>query len=245
MIELDKIYNQDCLVGMREIPDNSIDCIICDLPYGTTRNEWDSVIPFEPLWAQYKRICKPNAAIILFSQQPFTAKLIMSNPQMFRYEWIWYKKCPTGFLNARRMPLKTHENILIFYDKLPKYNPIMRTGFKPQVTKRKKPQSTNYNYFASQVCVQTNERYPVDIISFNNDSEKLHPTQKPTQLVEYLIMTYTDKGDVVLDNCMGSGTTAVAALKTGRHFIGYEINKNYCSIAEQRIIEIKSQPTLF
>ena len=245
MIELDKIYNEDCLIGMQRIPDGSVDAVICDLPYGTTQNVWDDIIPLDKLWEQYKRICKPNAAIILFSQQPFTAKLIMSNPKMFRYEWIWQKPKGTNFLNAKRIPMKIHENILVFYSKMPTYNPIMRTGFKPQITKRKKPQSSNYNYFSSKVCIQTDKRYPVDIISFNNDAEKLHPTQKPIKLVEYLIQTYSNEGDVVLDNCIGSGTTAIAAYNANRHFVGFEKDVEYFKIAEKRVKEHCRQLKLF
>ena len=227
MIELDKIYNEDCLIGMRNIPDNYIDCIICDLPYGTTQNTWDSIIPLDELWEQYKRICKPNAAIILFSQQPFTAKLIMSNIDMFRYEWIWEKDNSTGFLNAKQMPLKIHENILLFYKKLPTYNPIMRQGFKPYFSKRKKPYSSNYNWYnAVSSESEDGSRYPIDIIQFNKDNSTFHPTQKPVKLIEYLITTYTNEGDIVLDNCSGSGTTAVAAWREKRHFICLKRLKN-------------------
>jgi site-specific DNA-methyltransferase (adenine-specific) len=246
MIELDKIYHDDCLIGMKEIPNNFIDCIICDLPYGTTQNTWDSIIPLDELWEQYKRICKPNAAIILFSQQPFTAKLIMSNIDMFRYEWIWEKDNATGFLNAKRMPLKIHENILLFYEKLPTYNPIMRQGFKPYFSKRKKPQSSNYNWYkAVSSGSEDGSRYPIDIIQFNKDNDTFHPTQKPVKLVEYLIYTYTNEGDIVLDNCMGSGTTAVAAFNTNRHFIGFEKDEKYFKLAEKRIKENQQQLKLF
>lgn len=246
MIELDKIYNDDCLVGMQNIPDNYIDCVICDLPYGTTQNEWDSIIPLDELWEQYKRICKPNAAIVLFSQQPFTAKLIMSNIKMFRYEWIWEKDNSTGFLNAKRMPLKIHENILVFYESLPTYNPIMRTGFKPYFSKRKKPQTTNYRYFkAISSGSEDGSRYPIDIIQFNKDKDTFHPTQKPVKLVEYLITTYTNEGDIVLDNCTGSGTTAIAAINTNRRYIGFEKDETYFKLAEKRIKEHKRQLKLF
>ena len=246
MIELDKIYHNDCLIGMKEIPNNFVDCVICDLPYGTTQNPWDSIIPLDELWEQYKRICKPNAAIVLFSQQPFTAKLIMSNITMFRYEWIWEKENSTGFLNAKRMPLKIHENILLFYEKLPTYNPIMREGFKPYYKKRKKPQSGNYHWYnAISSGSEDGSRYPIDIIQFNKDTNTFHPTQKPVKLIEYLITTYTNKGDIVLDNCIGSGTTAVAACNIGRHFIGFEKDEMYFRLAEKRIKENNRQLKLF
>lgn len=246
MIELDKIYHNDCLIGMKEIPNNFVDCVICDLPYGTTQNPWDSIIPLNELWEQYKRICKPNAAIVLFSQQPFTAKLIMSNITMFRYEWIWEKENSTGFLNAKRMPLKIHENILLFYEKLPTYNPIMRQGFKPYFTKRKNPQSSNYHWYnAISSGSEDGSRYPIDIIQFNKDTNTFHPTQKPVKLIEYLITTYTNKGDIVLDNCIGSGTTAVAACNIGRHFIGFEKDEMYFRLAEKRIKENNRQLKLF
>ena len=223
----------DCLELMKQVPDKSIDLILCDLPYGTTQNKWDTIIPFDKLWAQYKRIIKDNGAILLFSQMPFGANLIMSNPKMFRYEWIWEKENSTGFLQAKKMPLKKHENILVFYKHLPTYNPQMREGFKPysQTSGR---HSSNYNDYKATTTISDGTRYPIDIIKFNRD-KGLHPTQKPVALLEYLIKTYTNEGDTVLDNCMGSGSTGVACKNTNREFIGMELDEKYYKIACERL----------
>ena len=230
------IRQGDCLELMKDIPDTSIDMILCDLPYGTTRNKWDSVIPLNKLWEQYERIIKDNGAIVLFSQMPFSAELVHSNLKLFKYEWIWQKDNGTGFLNAKKMPLKIHENILVFYKKLPLYNPQMRTGFKPYKCKQGR-HSTNYGAYEQGHITESNgERYPIDIIKFKKDSG-LHPTQKPVELLEYLIKTYTNEGDTVLDNCMGSGSTGVACVNTNRNFIGYELNEKYFEIAEKRLNE--------
>ena len=223
----------DCLELMKDIPDKSIDMILCDLPYGTTKNKWDSIIPLEELWMQYKRIIKDDGAIALFSQMPFTASLVNSNIKMFRYEWIWEKDNGTGFLNANKMPLKIHENIEIFYKKTPVYNPQMRTGFKPYKTFTGR-KTTNYGDFDRVETKSSGERYPIDIIKFKKDSG-LHPTQKPVALLEYLIKTYTNEGATVLDNCMGSGSTGVACVNTNRNFIGIELDEKYFNIAKERI----------
>lgn len=223
----------DCLELMKNVSDKSIDLILCDLPYGTTRNKWDTVIPFDELWAQYNRIIKDNGAIVLFSQMPFGANLIMSNPKMFRYEWIWEKEQGTGFLNAKKMPLKAHENILVFYKHLPTYNPQMRTGFKAYTNTSPNPTS-NYGAYETVVRHSDGDRYPIDIVEFNRD-KGLHPTQKPVALLEYLVKTYTNEGDVVLDNCMGSGSTGVACKNTNREFIGIELDENYYKIACERL----------
>ena len=229
-----QIKQGDCLELMKEIPDKSIDMILCDLPYGTTRNKWDSVIPLNKLWEQYERIIKDNGAIVLFSQMPFSAELVHSNLKLFKYEWIWQKDNGTGFLNAKKMPLKIHENILVFYKKLPLYNPQMRTGFKPYKCKQGR-HSTNYGAYEQGHITESNgERYPIDIIEFQKDSG-LHPTQKPVALLEYLIKTYTNEGDTVLDNCMGSGSTGVACINTNRNFIGYELDEHYFQIAKERL----------
>jgi len=192
---INKIFNADCLELMPHIADKSVDMVLCDLPYGTTRNHWDSIIPLDKLWAQYERVIKPNGAIVLFSQQPFTSQLVMSNPKMFKYEWIWEKENGTGFLNAKKSPLKIHENILVFYKNQPAYNPQMRTGFKPYTCKQGGI-GNNYDFKHSKETVTENngERYPVDIIKFNRDKEKLHPTAKPVELCQYLIRTYTNSG---------------------------------------------------
>ena len=230
------IKQGDCLELMKEIPDKSVDMILCDLPYGTTKNKWDSVIPLNKLWKQYERMIKDNGAIVLFSQMPFSAELVHSNLKLFKYEWIWQKDNGTGFLNAKKMPLKVHENILVFYKKLPLYNPQMRTGFKPYKCKQGR-HSTNYGAYEQGHITESNgERYPIDIIKFKKDSG-LHPTQKPVELLEYLIKTYTNEGETVLDNCMGSGSTGVACINTNRNFIGYELDEKYFEIAEKRINE--------
>lgn len=232
------LYNGDCLEIMKEISDKSIDMILCDLPYGTTRNKWDSVISLNELWKQYERIIKDNGAIVLFSQMPFTAELVCSNLKLFRYEWIWNKNKGTGFLNAKKAPLKIHENILVFYKKSPVYNPQMRKGFKPyEVVNGGK--SKNYGAYKTKILTKNNgNRYPVDFIEFSRDTNKLHPTQKPVALLEYFIKTYTNEGDTVLDNCMGSGSTGVACVNTGRDFIGIELNIDYYNIAKNRIAEL-------
>ena len=224
----------DCLELMKDIPDKSIDMILCDLPYGTTQNKWDTVIPLNDLWNQYKRIIKDNGAIVLFSQPPFDKILACSNLKMFRYEWIWQKENSTGFLNAKKMPLKIHENILVFYKKLPTYNPQMRLGFKPYRCKQGR-HTTNYgDYKRGHLTESNGERYPIDIINFQREVS-LHPTQKPVALLEYLIKTYTNESEIVLDNCMGSGSTGVACVNTNRNFIGFELDENYFDIAKTRI----------
>src|SRR5699024_6849560 len=186
-----KLLQGDCLELMKDIPDGSVDMILADLPYGTTRNKWDSVIPLEPLWEQYERIIKDNGAIVLTAQTPFDKVLGASNLNILRYEWIWQKEAGTGFLNAKKMPLKDHENILVFYKKLPTYNPQMRTGFKPYEIK-KGHHGSNYGKDKGAVTVSGGERYPLTVISFRRDKNKLHPTQKPLALMEYLIKTYSD-----------------------------------------------------
>ena len=226
----------DCLEKMKEIPDKTIDMILCDLPYGTTQNKWDSVIPLDIIWEQYKRIIKDNGVIALFAQTPFDKVLGISNLKMLRYEWIWEKEQGTGFLNAKKMPLKNHENILIFYKKPPIYNPQMKKG-KPYTLERN-TFTVNYGKQVDMVRTEnTGERYPLTILKFKRDKEKLHPTQKPVALLEYLIKTYTNEGETVLDNCMGSGSTGEACLRTNRNFIGIEKNYEYFDIAYNRINE--------
>ena len=228
----------DCLEKMKEIPDKTIDMILCDLPYGTTQNKWDSVIPLDIIWEQYKRIIKDNGAIALFAQTPFDKVLGISNLKMLKYEWIWEKEQGTGFLNAKKMPLKNHENILIFYKKPPIYNPQMKKG-KPYTLERN-TFTVNYGKQVDMVRTEnTGERYPLTILKFKRDKEKLHPTQKPVALLECLIKTYTNEGEIVLDNCMGSGSTGVACLNTNRRFIGIEKDEKYFEIACNRIKEVK------
>lgn len=244
MIELDTIYNEDCLEGMKRIPDGTIDAIICDLPYGTTRNQWDSIIPLNLLWAQYKRVIKHNGAIVLFAQTPFDKVLGASNVEMLKYEWIWEKENATGFLNANKMPLKIHENILVFYKELPTYNPQMRQGFLPYKCKTGS-KSTNYGSFERKPTISNGERYPISVLNYDRESDGWHPTQKPVDLIRYLIRTYTNTGGVILDNCMGSGTTAIACIKEKRHYIGFELNKEYYERSLKRIANEQAQLTLF
>ena len=258
MIELDTIYNEDCLQGMQRIPDSSVDCIICDLPYGVLNSEseggsWDAVIPFEPLWEQYRRITKPTAAIVLFSQGMFTADLMHSNPKMWRYNLIWKKgdRC-SGFLNAYKMPMRNHEDICVFYEKLPTYNPQMRKGF-PNHTRGHgggKLKNGCYGKFDpwGRSEVITDEKFPLSVIDIAKEhdvNKQFHPTQKPVDLLRYLVLTYTNEGDTVLDNCMGSGTTAIACIKERRHFIGFELSKEYFDKAVRCIKAEQAQLTLF
>jgi site-specific DNA-methyltransferase (adenine-specific) len=229
------IYQGDCMELLRLVPTQSIDLILCDLPYGTTRNKWDSLLPLPELWTYYNRIIKEHGAIVLFAQAPFDKILGASNLEMLRYEWIWQKELGTGHLNARKMPLKNHENILVFYKSLPVYNPQMWMS-KPYVAKGRGP-SSNYGRYDSTVTISNGERYPLSVVKFNRDATRLHPTQKPLALCEYLIRTYTNEGGLVLDNCMGSGTTIVAAINTGRRYLGFEKEEKYFAIAHERIEE--------
>lgn len=240
MIELNKIYNEDCLEGMKRIPDKSVDMILADLPYGTTRNKWDSIIPLDLLWEQYDRIIKDNGAIVLTAQTPFDKVLGCSNLKLLRYEWIWEKTTSTGFLNAKKMPMKAHENILVFYKKLPKYNPQKTTGHIRKVSsaEHKIGSKVTSNYGEHGLTgYDSTERYPRSIQVFPTDKQKtaVHPTQKPVALFEYLVKTYTDEGETVLDNVMGSGTTAVACINTDRNYIGFEMDTNYFNLANERI----------
>ncbi len=242
-----KLLHGDCLDLMKDIPEKSIDMILCDLPYGTTVCKWDNVIPFEPLWEQYTRVIKDNGAIVLFSQLPFGAKLINSQPKLFRYEWIWDKVAPAGFLNAKKMPLRSHENIFVFYKKLPTYNPQMRTEFEPYKKKRGASKTGIYPTHQEISRCSAGERHPVDVLCFNSqakevsNAKRLHPTQKPVALLEYLIKTYTNPGETVLDNCMGSGSTGEACLNTKRHFIGIEKDAKYFEIACKRLEETQKR----
>lgn len=241
-----QLFNEDCLAGMKKIESGSVDCILTDLPYGTTDCAFDIRIPFEPMWAEFKRVTKRNAAILLFSQMPFGAELIMSNPKMFRYEWCWEKSLGVGFLNAKKMPLRCHENILVFYQQLPTYN--------PQFTKDKPfkhaPRTFSANYANQKPTIQISDgrRYPRDVLKFNQiTSVSIHPQQKPVDLLEYLIRTYTNEGELVLDATMGSGSTGVAAINTGRRFIGFETDAGFYEIAGNRIAEAvaKKEQSLF
>jgi len=247
---------------MKDIPDKSIDLILCDLPYGTTRLEWDKPIPFEPLWEQYNRIIKDNGAIVLFSAQPFTTDLINSNRKMFRYEIIWEKTMRTGFYNAKKMPLRIHENILVFYKHLPTYNPQKhqlsdeyikqhlvpigrsRKNSNFAITSGKFVGTVSKEAFENYSYIDTAERYPTDVVKFSNWNGVLfgnnikavkHPTQKPLPLIEYIVKTYSNDGDIVLDNCMGVGTTGIACKNLNRNFIGFELREDFFEIAKNRI----------
>lgn len=239
-LEINKIYNEDCLEGMKRIKDKSIDMILCDLPYGTTACVWDTIIPFDKLWEQYERIIKDNGAIVLTAKQPFTSQLIASNIKLFKQELIWLKTRPSNFMNAKRMFMNWHENVLIFYKKLPTFNRQMLQG-------KKRTDKINKVDRSESVFGTTGEKHgyefdnnglknPTTILEFSNsNSNSLHPTQKPVELFEYLIKTYTNEGEIVLDNCMGSGTTAVASLNLNRNFIGFETNEKYIDIINKRI----------
>jgi len=231
-----ELHNGDCLTLMRALPDASVDMVMCDLPYGTTQNKWDSVIDLTALWAEYKRVCR--GAIVLTAQTPFDKVLGVSNIGMLRYEWVWEKNIATGFMNAKKMPMKAHENVLVFYENLPTYNPQFSAG-QPYATKRKGNVDTGENYGQVGIKKRTDtvndgRRYPRTVFKFDRETG-LHPTQKPVALMEYLVRTYTNEGDVVLDNCMGSGTTGVACMNTGRRFIGMEMDAGYFAIAQGRI----------
>ena len=233
-----ELWHGDCLEMMASIPDGSIDMILCDLPYGTTACKWDTVIPFEPLWAAYRRVAKQNAAIVLTASQPFTSALVMSNLTAFKYSWTWDKANSTGFLNAKKQPLRQTEDVCVFYREQCTYNTEMEVRGKPRVKGgyNKPGGSDNYGDFHDVKSV-SNEYYPTNLlrISNANRAEKIHPTQKPVALMEYLIRTYTHEGEVVLDNCMGSGTTGVACKNLRRNFIGIELDTTYFEIARNRI----------
>lgn len=247
MLPLDHLYHMDCLEGMKLIPDHSVDAIITDLPYGTTKNAWDSLIPLDLLWSEYRRIIKPRGAIVLFSQMPFTAVLAMSNLEWLRYEWIWQKEQGTGQLNSGFAPMKNHENILVFSpsgaafckdpEKMMVYHPQYRTGKAYTVNHRARP-STNYDvkHQHSSRTVNDGQHYmPLTILPFKRDKDAWHPTQKPIDLLRYLVLTYTSPGDIVLDSTSGSATTLRACIREHRHFIGFEINEEYYRRAQQDI----------
>jgi site-specific DNA-methyltransferase (adenine-specific) len=237
-MELNKIYNEDCLIGMSRIPDKSVDMILCDLPYGTTACKWDVIIPFKPLWEQYERIIKDNGAIVLTASQPFTTDLINSNRKLFRYEMIWDKQRPCGSQLAKVRPLKYHENILMFYRKHPTYNPQMTRGKMQSKAGFSGKGSDNYVSSTKTIRYQSDLYYPrsiVEVKGCHNMTGKVHPTEKPTELFEYLIKTYTNEGETVLDNCMGSGTTAIACMNTNRNYIGFEKEEKYYQIIQDRI----------
>jgi DNA modification methylase len=235
-----QLIKGECLEAMKQIPTGSIDAIITDPPYGTTACKWDSVIPFEPMWEQLNRIIKPNGAIVLFSSQPFSSALVMSNPKMFKYEWVWDKVNKfSGHLNAKKQPLRQTERVSVFYKRQCTYNPVMWQG-KPYTAISSGKKSSNFGTQTDKVKTTSNgKRYPRDIIKIKGDERgtegRVHSTQKPVELMEYLIKTYTNEGEVVLDFTMGSGSTGVACVNTNRDFIGIELDDKYFEIAKERI----------
>jgi len=245
-----EIHLGDCMEIMKMIPDKSVDMILCDLPYGTTACAWDTIIPFDALWKEYGRLIKPNGAIVLTASQPFTSALVMSNPKMFKYEWIWEKNVASNFMQYKFMPAKKHENILVFANGKTTYNAIMEDKSPLSLERMKykfknRKQSEHYKTDISEDRSNREEQmYPTSIQKFNRETG-LHPTQKPLALMEYLIRTYTNEGETVLDNTMGSGTTGVACVNTKREFIGIELQDKYFEIAEKRINSAKLQTSLF
>lgn len=244
------LYNGDCLEIMDKLIEDGIvvDAIITDPPYGTTACKWDSIIPFDEMWLRLNKLIKPNGATIFTSSQPFTSALVMSNPKMFRYSLVYHKTTSTGHLNAKKMPMRSHEDILVFYKKLPTYNPQKTTGHKRKVSssesrgksieRNNKKDKVYQNEIADKVTdYDSTERYPLSVLKFSTDKQKstLHPTQKPVALMEYLIKTYTNENELVLDFTMGSGTTGVACKKLNRDFIGIELDDKYFEIAKDRI----------
>ena len=232
----------DCLELMASIPDGSVDMILCDLPYGTTSCKWDAVLPLDLLWAEYRRVTKPNAAIVLTASQPFTSALVMINPKMFRHEWVWQKNCGSNFANLKHAPFKEHESVLVFSEKAPNFYPIRQErseAGKSMVRSRKYTAEASGDFMGGALSVDTAKRdpetrHPSSVQKFSREVGH-HPTQKPVALMEYLIRTYTNGGETVLDNCMGSGTTGVACVNTGRNFIGIEKDDKYFDIAKNRI----------
>ena len=244
MIPLDTIIQGDCLEEMKKLPDGCIDMILCDLPYGTTACKWDHVIPFEPLWKEYKRLIKDRGAIVLTASQPFTTHLIMSCIDLFKYEMIWEKSISSNFFNANKQPLKNHENILVFYKNQPVYNP-QKEKRRYSYKDKRNGKSKQCSQYTDTPCTPQNNHglfHPSSVLKIANpNNDNMHPTQKPVALFEYLIKTYTNEGDLVLDNCIGSGTTAVAAKRTGRHFIGIELSPEYCEIARKRVAAVPAR----
>ena len=245
LISPNSIILGDCLEVLPNIQDKSIDMIFADLPFGTTHCKWDSIIPLDKLWVQYKRVIKDNGCILLFAQTPFDKILGCSNMEWLRYEWIWEKTQATGHLNSKRMPMKAHENLLVFYKNLPTYNPQKTYGHKRKVStayhKRNSSTGEIYGKCDNFSDYDSTERYPRSIQVFSSDKQKmnLHSTQKPISLCEYFIKTYTNEGDIVLDNCVGSGTIAVACINTNRNFIGIELLESYYNIAKNRVENLK------
>ena len=243
-MEVDWIKCEDCIEGMKAIPDGAVDMILVDPPFQSTNNFWDKRLPMEPMWDQFKRVTKENAAMLIFSQLPFAVDVINANRKMFRYEWIWHKSNPVGFLNAKKMPLRAHENILVFYRKLPTYNPQWWYST-PYSNRQHGCKDRVYRPMPRTLSTSADgRRYPLTVMNERNCcgcNQEDHGTQKPVALCEYLIKTYTNEGELVLDACMGSGSTAVAAVNTNRHFIGYETHQPFVDICNRRINEAREK----
>ncbi|WP_439885802.1 DNA-methyltransferase [Pseudomonas syringae] len=237
MTEEIQLYQGDCLEVMKRLPDASVDMVLADLPYGTTQCAWDVIIPFEALWEQYLRIAKPHSAIVLCAAQPFTSLMVSSNVRDYKYEWIWEKGAATGFLNAKKQPLRAHESAQVFYRKQPVYNPRMTTGHERKTSKRKSVESECYGKALNLTEYDSTERYPRSVQFFSSDKQtaSYHPTQKPVAWMDFLISTYTNPGQIVMDNTMGSGTTGVACIQSGRRFIGIERDAAIFGTASERI----------
>ncbi len=237
-----QLHQGDCLEVMRTLPDGCVDMVLCDLPYGTTQNKWDSIIPLAPLWAEYWRVCRSGAAIVLTAQTPFDKLLGASQLQFLKYEWVWEKAKATGHLNAQKQPMRAHENILVFYREQCFYSP-QKTAGKPYKPNGGASKRDNYGDFgAVRTGSADGSRFPRSVVQFAHETKPLHPTQKPVALMEYLIRTYTNEGATVLDNTMGSGTTGVACMNTGRDFIGIERDADYFAIAQKRILAAMPVP---
>lgn len=235
---VNSIFEGDCIEIMKQFPDNCIDMILCDLPYGTTQNKWDSIIPLDELWQEYKRIIKENGAIVLTSQGLFTAQLMLSNPKQFKYKWVWEKSKPTNFLNAKKQPLRKYEDVCVFYKKQPVYNPQMVQGEPYDKGFRKNQLSGSYGDFQPVHVHSDGKRYPTDVIYFKtaeSEGEVIHPTQKPVELGRYFVRTYTNPGALVLDNTFGSGSFLLSALLEGRNFVGIEKNEDVHLFKEKEI----------
>lgn len=247
-----QLYNQDCLETMQEIETGSIDLLLQDTPFGCTQNEWDIKPNFPVMWQEWERIIKDNGAMIFFGTQPFASELILSRSGFFRYDLIWYKALGTGFLNANKMPMRNHEHILVFYKQLPTYNPQMGVGLRKKGNRKHDRNGTNYGRFAtegtSNYFDDEGKRFPQSVIDFSNGdrtSENDHPTQKPLDLMRYLVRTYSNENDLVFDGYSGSGTTAAACIKEKRRFIGAEMSKEYFDKSVERLELLRSQPELF
>ena len=234
-LEVNNIYHGDCLELMQHIPDKSIDMILCDLPYGTTACKWDTIIPLDKLWEQYERVIKDNGAIVLTASQPFTTKLINSNIKNFKYTWVWEKSRFANQMLAKKQPLKIHEDICVFYKKQVNYNPQGLIEINKTTKQGKKISDNNGGGTRKTSYKQTHTNYPRTILKYKSEGKTIHPTQKPVALFEYLIKTYTNEGETVLDNCMGSGTTAIACINTKRNYIGFELDEEYYNLANERI----------